>query len=110
MARIEVKFYDKDYIIEFDRESVKDFFKLKGALNKKEKDPMEQTKLLIALIKCGLIKHHADDIPSDDVVFGWVMAMGKDAPKFMEALRDMVNDVITTVETDRKNFQWGKVD
>ena len=110
MARINVEFYDKKYTIEFDRESVKEFFKQKDALTKKAKDPIEMTKQLTALIKCGLIKHHAKEMPSDEDLLGWILAMGEDAKPFMEALIDMVNDIMSTLKSDRKNFRWGKVD
>ena len=108
MARINVEFYDKKYTIEFDRESTKEFFKIRKDFNKETKDPLDKTRQLIDLIKCGLMKHHADDMPSDDEVFGWVLAMGEDAKPFMEALVDMINEIMQTVQTDRKNFHWGK--
>lgn len=109
MARIELSFYDKKYVIEFDRESVKEFFRQKDEILKESDDPIDNAEQLVAFIKCGLIKHHKNDMPSDDDIFGWVMAMGEDAMPFMEALRDMVNDVLTVVQTDRKNLKWGKV-
>ena len=110
MARINVEFYDKKYTIEFDRESTKEFFKNKDNFKKNVEDPVEKTQQLILLIKCGLAKHHANDMPSDDDVLGWILAMGEDAKPFMEALIDMLNDVLQTVKSDRKNFHWGKVD
>lgn len=103
MARIELSFYDKDYVIEFNRASIKEFFKLKS---KKSDDELDE---VVALIKCGLVMHHKDDMPSDEDVFGWVLAMGESIKDFASALHEMVQDTLTTLETDRKNLKWGKV-
>ena len=102
MARIELSFYDKKFTIEYNRASVKDFLKIKN-----KEDQIDQA---IALIKCGLQMHHAHEMPSDDEIIGWVFAMGGDLEKFASTLQEMVQGVITTLEGDRKNLKWGKVD
>lgn len=101
MARIELSFYDRDYIIEYNRASVKEFLK-----HKDDGDDIDQ---VVALIKSGLLAHHADDMPTDDEVFGWVMALGEDMKDFAEALKGMVQDVLNAFQADRKNLKWGKV-
>lgn len=101
MARkIELEFYDKKYTIEYNRASVKEIFA------KKSEDDIEQ---VVALIKGGLILHHKDDMPSDDDIIGWVIALGKDLEPFATALKEMVQEVINTFESDRKNLKWRKV-
>ena len=97
-----MSFYDRNYIIEFDRASVKEFLKVKD-----DGDEIDQ---VIALIKSGLVKHHKDEMPSDDEIIGWVMAMGEDLKGFAEALQGMVQDVLTALKADRKNLKWGKVE
>ena len=103
MARTNIKleFEDKVYIIEFNRSRVRDFLKIKEA------DPIDQA---IAMIKVGLKLHHADEMPSDDQVFGWVMAMGDDMNTFAQTLQTMVQEVLETFKQDRKNLKWGKVE
>ena len=101
MARIELSFYDKNYVIEFNRASVKGFLQVKD-----KGDELDQ---VVALIKSGLLMHHKDDMPSDDEVFGWVMAMGEDIKPFAETLQEMVRDVLNALESDRKNLKWEKV-
>lgn len=101
MARIELSFNDKNYTIEYDRASIREFLK-----HKDEGDEIEQ---IINLVKCGLAKHHKDEMPSDDDVFGWVMAMGEDVKNFAEALHGMVQDVLDTFKADTKNLKWEKV-
>ena len=54
--------------------------------------------------------HHADNMPSDEEVFGWVMAIGDDTKAFAEALQQMVQEVLDTFENDRKNLKWGKIE
>lgn len=100
MARIELSFYDKNYTIEYNRASIKEFLTFKG------KDDIEQA---VALIKCGLIKNHKNDMPKDDEIIGWVLAMGEDIKPFAEALQEMVQDVLNSLKTDRKNLKWEKV-
>ena len=103
MARIELSFYDKTYTIEYNRESIKDFLMLK-------KEGVEEIEQVINLIKCGLKMHHADDMPSRDVILAWVMAMGSDIKDFTTALRDLIQGAIEALEVDRKNLKWGKVE
>lgn len=102
MARIELSFYDKKYTIEYNRASVKEFLLLKD-----EGDEIDRA---VALIKCGLTMHHKDNMPSDADVLGWVMALGEDLKNFADALQGMVQDVLTTLQADRKNLKWGKVE
>ena len=100
MARkIELEFYDNTYVIEYNRASVKEI------ISKDEKDEIKQ---VITLIKAGLEIHHKDNMPSDDEIFGWVMALGEDIKPFAEALQEMVQEVISTFESDRKNLKWRK--
>lgn len=103
MARTNIKleFEDKTYIIEFNRSSVRDFLKIKEA------DPIDQA---IHMIKVGLKMHHANEMPDDDQIFGWVMAMGDDMKEFGETLQTMVQEVLETFKQDRKNLKWGKVE
>lgn len=101
MARIELSFNDKNYTIEYDRASIREFLKSKDG-----KDDIEQ---IICLVKCGLIKNHKNDMPSDDDIFGWVMAMGENVEAFADALHGMVQDVLDTFKSDAKNLKWEKV-
>lgn len=98
--KINLDFYDKKYTIEYNRYSVK------NVLENGSDKPIDQA---INLIKSGLIMHHKDDMPTDDMVFGWVLAMGKDMEEFAKALQEMVQDVLKTFEEDRKNLKWAKV-
>ena len=101
MARkIELSFYDKKYVIEFNRNSVK------YVLQHTKGDGIEQA---IVLIKGGLLMHHENDMPTDDDVLGWVLALGDDIGEFAKTLQEMVADVMKTFENDRKNLKWGKV-
>ena len=96
MARkIELEFYDKKYIIEYNRKAVADVVRFKG------KDDID---VVVNLIKCGLSKNHEKDMPSDDEIIGWVMALGDDLTAFAEALKELVQDVLNTFENDRKNY------
>lgn len=101
MARIELSFYDKKYVIEYNRASVKEF------ILTKPKDEFEQ---IVLLIKCGLNMHHKKDMPSDDDIIGWVMALGDDVKPFAEALHNLIQGVLDTFQEDRKNLKWGKVE
>ena len=98
--QIELSFYDRKYIIEYNRSSVKLFIKAKSD------DTIDQ---VVQLIKCGLLMHHENELPSDDEIFGWVMALGDDMKEFADALQEMVQDVLDTFKNDRKNLKWGKV-
>ena len=101
MARIELSFNDKAYVIEYNRASIREFLK-----NKEGKDELEQ---VVELVKAGLLLHHQNEMPSDDNVFGWLMAMGEDLKDFADALHGMVQDVLNTIKEDRKNLKWEKV-
>lgn len=100
MARIELTFNDKEWTIEYNRASIRDFLSI---------EPKGNIEQLIALIRGGLKMHHADEMPSDDDIFGWVVSMGDDAKRFGEALREMVQEVLDTLKSDRKNLKWEKV-
>ena len=100
MARkIELEFYDKTYTIEYNRASVKEII-----LNNKQ-DTIEQ---VVVLIKSGLVIHHKDNMPTDEEIFGWVVALGEDVKEFATALQEMVQEVLDTFESDRKNLKWRK--
>ena len=101
MARIELSFYDKDYVIEFNRASVKGFLKVRNS-----GDELDQ---VVALIKSGLLMHHEDDMPTDDLILGWVLAMGDDIKVFAEKLQSMVQEVLNSLKADRKNLKWREV-
>ena len=101
MARIELSFYDKNYVIEFNRASVKGFLKVRNGGDELDK--------VVALIKSGLLMHHANDMPEDDEVYGWVLAMGEDIKPFAEKLQGMVQEVLNALTADRKNLKWREV-
>ena len=101
MARIELEFNDKKFTIEYDRASVREFLRVKENIS-----DLDQA---VALIKCGLLKHHKDDMPSEEDILGWVMAM-EDLNEFAKALSEMVQDVLSAIKTDRKNLKWAKVE
>lgn len=98
MARkIELKFYDNVYTIEYNRASIKEVFLHQS------NDEIEQ---VITLIKGGLMLHHKDNMPNDDEIFGWVMALGEDVKPFAEALQGMVQEVLDAIQSDKKNLEW----
>ena len=103
MARkINIEFNDTTYTIEYNRESV---VKLMGSL-KDEDSELEQA---IVIIYYGLWKHHKNNMPDMDDVYGWVIAMGEGQLKdFVEALRVSIQEVIETVKSEQKqgNFKW----
>ena len=99
--QIELSFYDKTYIIEYNRASVR------AVVKEEKQDTIDQ---VVNLIKCGLIMHHEHELPSDDEIFGWVMALGDDIKEFAEALQELVQAVLDTFKNDRKNLKWGKIE
>ena len=105
MARIELSFYDKNYTIEYNRAIVKEFLRNKDKLD--QKSEIDQ---VVALIKFGLEMHHKDDMPEDDVILDWALALGEDLKGFIEALRDLIQGAIASIEEDRKNLKWAKVE
>ena len=128
MARIKLKFYDKEYIIEYkNREEVKAYFvdfvtlaekleKIEKKLKKTNKNSQEYSKIsadyvnislktLSMLIKAGLIEHHKDDMPSDESITAWVSII-PNGKEFYKKLMSMVQDVVSSVEQDRKNLNW----
>lgn len=103
MARvIEINFNDKTYLIEYNRRAVLNFM----ASQTKESDDFASA---VKLIKCGLLKHHEKEMPSDDEIFGWVILMGEDAKAFVSALKDSVQEVIEVIkaEKEKSGFKWG---
>ena len=104
MARIiDVEFSDKKYTIEYNRRSVVEFMTMQN-------DSDNSIKVATKLIQCGLLKHHEHELPSEDEIVGWVIAMGEDAPKFVEALKTCIDDVLATIKADKENksgFKWG---
>ena len=116
MARIKLKFYDKEYIIEYkNREEVKAYFahlkELYPTLEKIDvkKEPEKyvdiSTKALVLLIKAGLVEHHENEMPSDDVIANWSTTI-PNANEFYKMLMSMVQDVVNSVEQDAKNLSW----
>lgn len=105
MARIELSFYDRDYTIEYNRAIVKEFLKNKSKIE--EKTDIEQ---VIILIQYGLKMHHKDEMPDEDVILDWALALGNSLKDFVEALRDLIQGAIASIEEDRKNLKWAKVD
>ena len=103
MARIiDLDFNDKTYSIEYNRESV-----LKLMANRKDGD--ETFELAIMLIECGLMKHHSKEMPDRETIVSWLLSMGDELPKFVEALQDSVREVLELIQNDQKskNLKWG---
>ena len=106
MARkIKIQFNDRDYFIEYNRESI---VKLMSSLQK-HKDGLEQA---IDLIYYGLLKNHANEMPERDLIIGWAIAMGDQLKPFAEAVKDLVQDVVTIIQSEQKqgNLKWEVVD
>lgn len=105
MGRIKLKFYDKEYIIEYaNRIEVKEYF---GELSKlKEKEDVKQgIKALVLLLKAGLVEHHSNEMPSDEELERWATSM-PNAKEFYKKLMSMVQDVVSLIENDTKNLKW----
>lgn len=103
MARIiDLQFNDKKYSIEYNRESI-----LKLMANRKDDDDIFD--MAIQLIECGLLKNHKNEMPSRDDIVGWLLSMGDDLPKFVEALQESVSEVLEVIQSDQKskNLKWG---
>lgn len=125
--RIELSFNDKKkYIIEYtNRAEVLDYFKqlslVGGKMLKEEKATKNKKKdindfniidgmtTLVLLIKAGLVEHHKDEMPSDNVITSWVFAMPK-ANEFYETLMSMVQEVINSIDGETKNMKWEVVE
>lgn len=106
--QIKLKFYDKEYIIEYaNRTEVKRYFAEAEALKGKE-DFESGVKATLLLIKAGLVEHHFDEMPSDKDIENWITIM-PNADKFYERLMSMVQEVITVIENDAKNLNWEEV-
>ena len=105
MARIiDLHFNDKDYVIEFTRESVKELFKLKQGVE--EKDAFDGA---VELIKIGLLAHHKNDMPDDEVITSWIFALGSDLEAFIKEMRNSIDETINAIKQDQqsKNLKWG---
>ena len=102
---IDLQFNDKTYSIEYNRESVLKFYASQQA-EKKEKDTME---VAIALIQCGLMKHHGDELPDRETIISWVLAMGDDLTAFVEELQKCIQEVLEVIQSEQKskNLKWG---
>lgn len=99
---IDITFNDKTYALEYDRYSVLKF------MEKQNKSGEDGVLSAINLVSCGLIKHHANELPSDDEVLGWLLAMGDDLEPFTKELSKSVEEVITSLkETQQGNLKWG---
>lgn len=115
--RIKLQFHDKEYIIEYsNRAEVLSYFAELDIVSKnvagKDKevdvenfDVENGFNALILLIKAGLVEHHKDDMPSDSELARWVLII-PNPNEFYETLRGMVQDVISTINDDRKNMKW----
>ena len=102
MARkIELDFYDKTYVIEYNRASVKEIFL------KDSKDEIEQ---VISLIKGGLLLHHKNDMPSDEEILGWIIALGSDLEDFAKESGFNVLGRLPIVSENAKKVDEGKVE
>lgn len=102
MARkIKVQFDDKTYILEYNRESI---IKLMSSLSDDESE-IEQA---INIIYYGLWKHHANEMPEKDLIYGWVIAMGSDLKPFVEELQKSIQEILETVKGEQKqgNLKW----
>lgn len=99
---IDLTFNDKTYSIEYNRESV-----LKVMSNRKDDDDLID--MSISLIQCGLLKNHKDEMPSRDEVIAWLLSLGEDLPKFVEALQESVQEVLNVIQDEQKskNLKWG---
>lgn len=103
MARIiDLKFNDKTYSIEYNREAV-----MKIMTTRDEKDDMIE--VAIKLIECGLTKHHKNDMPDRDDIVGWLLALGNELPTFVQELQKSVQEVIEVIQSEQKskNLKWG---
>ena len=109
MGRIKLKFYDKEYIIEFaNRIEVKEYFAQLEKLDKKE--TIENgIKASVILIKAGLVEHHKNDMPSDAELEKWATSV-PNIKEFYEKLMSMVQEVVSLINNDTKNLKWEVVD
>lgn len=106
MGRIKLKFYDKTYIIEFaNRAVVKNYFAELSKIENEDDDFEKGIKALVLLLKAGLVKHHKEDMPSDEELERWATSI-PNAKEFYEKLMSMVQEVVSLVDKDRKNTSW----
>ncbi len=103
MARIiDLDFNDKKYSIEYNRIAI-----VKLMAERDENDDTFDS--AVKLIKCGLLKNHEKDMPTDDDIAGWLLSLGDDLQAFVEALQESVQSVLEIIEKDKKakNLKWG---
>lgn len=101
---IDITFNEKTYSLEFDRYSVLKFMEAQNG------EPKAEISNAIALVRCGLIKHHSRDLPSEDEIFGWLIAMGEeDLKAFISELNKCIEEVTTALKETKKtgNLKWG---
>ena len=106
MARkIKLQFYDKTYTIEYaNRIEVKEYFAQLSEI-KDDKTIESSMKALVILLKAGLIEHHEKEMPSDKDIERWATSM-PNAQKFYETLMSMVQEVVSAIDSDKKNLKW----
>ena len=117
MARIKLKFYDKEYTIEYaNRIEVKEYFaQLEKVYSKDELSKIENVndeefyekgmKMLVILLKAGLVEHHKNEMPSDKDLERWATSI-PNIKEFYQYLTKMLQDVIQVIEQDTKNLKW----
>ena len=98
---IDLQFNDKNYSIEYNRESI-----VKLMENYDEKAPTIE--IAIKLIQCGLMKNHQHEMPEKEQIVSWLLMLGDDLPKFVEALQESVQEVLKVIESEQKtkNLKW----
>lgn len=101
---IDITFNGKDYVIEFNRETV-----LKLMTSQTNKPNQNGIDMIYDFIYYGLLKNHKDDMPTKEVVTSWIISMGDQAQGFVNELSACVKDVLEVIEQDKKqgNFKWG---
>ena len=119
---IDIQFNDKTYTIEHDRASVYAYFgnKLKQLENqdaniediKNEelvKKVMSSITLddIVDIVYYGLQKHHKDDMPSKDELFGLIVVLPNLEGFFTEVVNS-IKEVLSAIKEDKKgNATWG---
>lgn len=103
--RIKLKFYDKEYIIEYaNRSEVKEYFAELGKV--KDDNSIENgIKALTILLKAGLVEHHKEEMPTDEELGRWATSI-PNTKKFFETLMSMVQEVVNAIDNDTKNLNW----
>lgn len=100
---IDIEFNGKPYVIEYDRYSVLRFME-----KQQGKGAQDNLSNAINLVACGLLKHHANGMPSDDEILGMLLALGDDLKPFTEELSKCLEEVITSLKGSQEgNLKWG---